>query len=300
MGYNRVEDEDMQLEDEFGDIIAKARAGNGLSVADLAAAVGLSEPDIREVESYRLIPKSVVTERLAAALGLAPAKLAAIPAGWTPPPVDPSNEAMLVHTVHVPYGAYGENAYILGCVRTRLAAAVDPGGAVDAFNEFLDVGKFTLERILITHAHPDHIGGLRDLAANRPGLIVMGAPRDREAIMEGVSADWRPAEDGSTFSMGELTVTSLCTPGHTPGSTCYAANGACFVGDTLFSGSIGRPASAIVYRQMLDGIRSKVLSLPGQTAILPSHGPATTVAEENAHNPFFSPALFTTAEYHEQ
>ena len=87
------------------------------------------------------------------------------------------------------------------------------------------------------------------------------------------------------MALGKLSVTPLATPGHTQGSTCYAINGACLVGDTLFAGSIGRPVCD--YTRMLAAIRSKVLSLPEDTDLLPGHGPATTVREEIGHNPFF-------------
>lgn len=276
----------MQLEDEFGDIIAKARLGNGLTRAKLADTAQLSERDIAAIESYQLIPDADAIDRLACALGLDAAKLVAIAEGsWAPVPVGVSDGALAVREVHVPFGAYGENAYVFGCASSRQGAVVDPGGAVDEIERQLRANGLDLKMILVTHAHADHTGGLRELVHKHPGVTVACSRYDRESVMRGLDADWNAAEDGSRIALGELTVALLATPGHTAGSMCYMVDGVCFVGDTLFAGSIGRPARD--YRQMLEAIRSKVLSLPEETVLLPGHGPATTVGEEKRHNPFF-------------
>jgi glyoxylase-like metal-dependent hydrolase (beta-lactamase superfamily II) len=276
----------MPLEDEFGDIVAKARIGNGLSATRLADLARVPEREIAEIESYRITPDIDTIKRLASALGLDADKLAATADGsWAPPPVDSSNESMIVRAVHVGYGSYGENAYLVGCRTTGRGAVVDPGGAVDDIERQLRANGVAAEMILITHAHADHTAGLQELSRRHPGVTVVCSALDRAAVMHSVSADWRPAEDGSSIALGKLSVTPLATPGHTQGSTCYAINGACFVGDTLFAGSIGRPTCD--YERMLSAVRSKVLSLPEYTVLLPGHGPATTVREEIGHNPFF-------------
>lgn len=277
----------MELEDEFGDIIAKARIGTGLTASQLADQSGLSERDIQDIESYRLTPGSDEIDALAVALGLSAPKLAGIAGGWTPPPLDPSNEAFRLTTIRVPYGPYAENAYILGCLHTNLAAVVDPGGGVDEITRTLAEQGLRLHCVLVTHGHADHIGGLSMLVKTQPEITVVSSRFDRNAVMAGVNASWEDPEDGGSFALGKLRITALLTPGHTPGSTCYKTPGACFVGDTLFAGSIGRPAGQRVYREMLDAIRFKVLTLPAETALLPGHGPATTVDEEKLHNPFF-------------
>ena len=278
----------MELEDEFGDIIAKARIGSGLSASQLADQAGLSERDIQDIESYRLTPDSDAIHALAVALGLDARKLAAIAGGWTPPPLDPTNEAFRLTSIRVPYGPYAENAYILGCQHTNLAAVVDPGGAIDEITRALAEQGLRLHCVLVTHGHADHIGGLRMLVKKTQHEITVVSSRfDRNAVMAGVNASWVDPEDGGSFALGKLWITVLLTPGHTSGSTCYAADEACFVGDTLFAGSIGRPAGPSAYREMLDAIRSKLLTLPAETALLPGHGPPTTVGEESQHNPFF-------------
>jgi glyoxylase-like metal-dependent hydrolase (beta-lactamase superfamily II) len=93
--------------------------------------------------------------------------------------------------------------------------------------------------------------------------------------------------DGDVFDVGDLAVQTLHTPGHTPGSVCYLTGLICFVGDTLFAGSLGRAGSRYAYHALLDSVRARLLGLPEMTALLPGHGPATTVGEELRHNPFF-------------
>lgn len=278
-----------KLEDELGDVIAKARVGQGCTVDQVAAMTGLSAHDIQGIESYRLRPSPEEVARLAEALSLDPRKLADLASdGWTPPPMGLPRNGMLVETAGVPYGGYTENCYILGCTETCAGAVVDPGGSADAIATRLEELGLSLELILITHAHADHIGGLRELVADSPkGIRLANHQLERDSVMRGLAAQWEPAKDGLPIQLGSLSITPLFTPGHTPGSTCYHAENVCFVGDTLFAGSIGRPADRQVFQQMLSDIQNKVLSLPEDTIILPGHGPATTVAEENAHNPFF-------------
>jgi glyoxylase-like metal-dependent hydrolase (beta-lactamase superfamily II) len=82
------------------------------------------------------------------------------------------------------------------------------------------------------------------------------------------------------------------TPGHTPGGVCYRLDDPghpiCFVGDTLFAGSIGRSNPSRLYQTHLDSVRTRLLTLAPEYRLWPGHGPATTVEEELDHNPFFT------------
>lgn len=275
-----------ELEDEFGDIVAKARRGLDYTADELAHLTTMTRRDIEDIEEYQLIPDTERLTALAEALSLDPRKLAIIAAGeWEPAPVDLEKLPVLVRRVMAPYGSYRENCFIIGCRNTSAAAIIDPGGVVDELLGAVDEDGLSLEMVLITHGHGDHVGGLAELVGARPGIKVFANPaetlllKDTEPIVH--------ADDGYEIRLGDLTVQALHTPGHTPGSTCYHTNGICLVGDTLFAGSIGRPGSHEVYERMLRSIREKVLSLPSETVILPGHGPVTTVGDELKHNPFF-------------
>ncbi len=280
--------ETAQLEDELGDVVAKARIGARCTVEQLAESTGLTAREIQSIESYELKPDEEQLAEIADALSLDRERLAEIAAdAWKPRPIDISRTNAIVESVVVPYGTYSSNCYVIGCAQTRAAAVVDPGGAVDQISKTLKEHQLTPHFVLVTHAHGDHIGGIRTFASLWPEVWVVSHQVERDSVTRGLRVRWEAAKDKVSFQVGNLTVTPLSTPGHTPGSTCYHIDGVCLVGDTLFAGSVGRPGGTEGYHQMLMDIRAKVLSLPDQTILLPGHGPPTTVGEEKAHNPFF-------------
>lgn len=277
----------MALEDEFGDIIAKARAGFGLSRAELAVRAELSEADISKMEAYDSIPSHDSVGRLSEALGLDAGKLDEIAnRGWSPASPDLSSAAFSVHMVRVPVGQYSENAYVVACNKTKHSAIVDPGGAADEILKIIQDHGLILILVLITHTHSDHIGGLPDILNAMPAAVVVSTQIDHKTVTFN-GTKWQSAEDGCSMKLGNLRITPLAAPGHTPGSVCYSLDGACFVGDTLFAGSIGRPMVKGGYAGMLESIKNKILALPPDTALLPGHGPTTTVTQERRNNPFF-------------
>ncbi len=80
----------------------------------------------------------------------------------------------------------------------------------------------------------------------------------------------------------------LHTPGHTDGSSCYLFDGTLFSGDTLFAASVGGAYGELsTYEDILNSVRSKLFTLPGETAVMPGHGPPTRIELEKEHNPFF-------------
>ena len=191
------------------------------------------------------------------------------------------------------------NCFIVGCETTKEAAVIDPGDEVDRILHALAKDSLTVKAILNTHGHFDHVAGNRRLKSvtGSPLMIHrLDAPMlkslSQSAAAWGLQAEDSPApdrllEDGDTVAFGEITFSVLHTPGHTPGGVSFHSDGAVFVGDTLFSGSIGRtdfPGGN--YDQILESIRRKLFVLGDDVVAYTGHGPETTIGREKRSNPF--------------
>ncbi|MBV6468361.1 MAG: Hydroxyacylglutathione hydrolase [Nitrospirae bacterium] len=276
----------MPLEDELSDIIKKARLGRQRSVAEVARAAGLVEEDLAELERGRAPSGAAQVASVAKALGLKPDALVEVAQGWTPE-AQPASTAH-VETVLGSIGGYEVKGYV---VHDRgEAILVDTAYNPDAMLALLTSRQLTLRAICLTHGHSDHAEGIERILRTRPVPVYLG-PEDLNLL------HWRPPQDilqvprnGESLQVGGLTVRFMTTPGHTPGGICYRAEQAgqplCFVGDTLFAGSIGRSNPAGLYAAHLDSVRRQVLTLEADTRLHPGHGPSTTVREELVHNPF--------------
>jgi glyoxylase-like metal-dependent hydrolase (beta-lactamase superfamily II) len=172
------------------------------------------------------------------------------------------------------------------------AVIIDTGYNATAMVSTLADRRLRLVAICLTHGHADHADGLDVILDHQRAPVYLG-PEDRALLSWAPPAQaFTPADDGATIAVGRRTVRCLTTPGHTPGGICYLVEDPqaplCFVGDTLFAGSIGRSNPRSLYRTHLDSVRGRVLALSPDHRLLPGHGPATTVAEEREHNPFAS------------
>ena len=281
----------MGLEDEFTDIIKKSRNGQSLSVDDLAKKSGLGAGEVSELEAGTRRASKDEVQALAKSLGLRPGPLGEIAnEAWTPHVVPASLRE--VHTIVGEIGGYEVKGYVLFDSDAKEALLIDTGYDAPAVLSFLDQKGLQLKGVCLTHGHTDHAGGLDQILAAWKVPVYLG--------QEDVSlAPWLPAknllvdpEEGTTLQAGRYTLECLITPGHTPGGICYQVkNGqqdVCFVGDTLFAGSIGRANPLTLYQTHLESVRKRVLQLPNTTILMPGHGPATTVVEEIQHNPFAS------------
>ena len=276
-----------QLEDEFGDIVGKARRGQEIAVAALADRVGLTAGDIAKIEDYELVPAADVIEGLAQALGLHPGKLqtSAAQAFF---PSDPAGRSITGAQVEMMVLGSGflMNGYIIGCAATGRAAIIDPGFDADKILQRLVASGLTVEQILLTHGHQDHISALAEIsqATNAPTRIHSG-----DLALTGSLAGQIEGElaEGDVVSIGELRFEVRATPGHTAGGISLVHGEMAFVGDALFAGSLGGTRSVDNYRMQRQAVAEKLLGLDANVALFPGHGPATTVGEEREHNPFF-------------
>jgi glyoxylase-like metal-dependent hydrolase (beta-lactamase superfamily II) len=278
----------MQLEDDLSDILKKARTGQGLSVNDLVRATGLSGEDVTTLERGGPPHNRADIRKLAKALGLRSAPLEQVAIDkWEPAP---QHMPVGIETIHGSINGYGVQGYILHDEGEALL--IDTAYNAPAMIAWLESHRVRLTGICLTHGHADHAEGIQEFLARWQVPVYLGA-HDVSLL------HWKPSQDrlaapndGQTISIGRLRVHCLATPGHTPGGICYRIDAGsqpvCFVGDTLFAGSIGRSNPHTLYRTHLDSVRQRVLKLPEDCILLPGHGPATTVREELDHNPFAS------------
>jgi glyoxylase-like metal-dependent hydrolase (beta-lactamase superfamily II) len=197
-----------------------------------------------------------------------------------------------------------KNGYLLACPRTGKAAYIDPGDEVEEMLSWFEGQGLELAAILNTHAHMDHICGIRRLKERRDVPVYLHAADEflynalsQQGEWFGFRYDPAPPVDrylaeGDVIPLGDLQIRVLHTPGHSPGSVSLVVGQHVFCGDLIFSGSVGRtdlPGGDP--RLLLRMIREKILSLTDSTVLHPGHGPATTVGRERVTNPFLNGEL---------
>jgi hydroxyacylglutathione hydrolase len=170
-------------------------------------------------------------------------------------------------------GPYGTNAYGVVCRKTGESLIVDAPADV---SEIIANLKGTRPRyILLTHDHPDHTGVLEPL---RSQLKVPLATHQQNSSRLKTPPEMI-LKDGDRLSLGNLNFEVLYTPGHTPGSLCFNFGKYLFAGDTIFPGGPGHTNSPENFKQILDSITGKILTLPVDTILYPGHGLETTIAQ---------------------
>jgi hydroxyacylglutathione hydrolase len=197
-------------------------------------------------------------------------------------------------------GVFAENCWIVGSRRTGEAICIDPGDQPDEILALaLDMGV-AIKRIANSHAHIDHILGVRGVQRSTGAQFLLhegdlGIARDsgrHAAMMLGREDEPAPdpdafLADGDVVEVEGLKLRVIHTPGHTQGSVSFYTEGMLFSGDTLFRGSIGRtdlPGGN--YEQEMASIVDKLLALPDDTVVLPGHMEETRIGHERKTNPF--------------
>lgn len=190
--------------------------------------------------------------------------------------------------------------YLIGDDETRKVMVVDPAWDIPGILDYVDREDLQLTGALVTHYHPDHIGGqifghkitgISDLIGRR-GVKIHANKVESEGIraVSGISAsDMIEHDGGDIVDVGNVGVRLLHTPGHTPGSQCFLVESSLISGDTLFIGGCGRvdlPGGNA--EQMYYSLCNVLAKLPHQTKLYPGHDyankPVSTIGEEMREN----------------
>jgi glyoxylase-like metal-dependent hydrolase (beta-lactamase superfamily II) len=214
----------------------------------------------------------------------------------------------MIEIITLVLGPVETNTYIVADPSSREAVVIDPAWEGEKIARRASQRGWTIRQLWLTHAHFDHLGGAAGIAKQvTPAPPVALHPQDMPlwsvnggAALFGMQVDPGPRpsiqlEAGQVLQIGSLQFEVRHAPGHTLGHVVFysPAEQIVFCGDVIFAGSIGRtdlPGGD--YRQLLDSIRTQILSLPDETRLLSGHGPGSTVGQEKRSNPFLTDLLF--------
>ena len=191
-----------------------------------------------------------------------------------------------IHTLTL--GAYQVNCYVVHQEDSDHCVVIDPGYEPHRILAFLQQNQLQLDAILLTHGHFDHVGGVRELAADTDCKVYLDTAE--EQLPPQITAGALFYTDNYPVN-GQLQIAGidflvLHTPGHTPGSVCLLTEDALFSGDTLFAGSCGRtdfPGGD--WNTIVNSLR-RLRDLPGNYRVFPGHAQATTLDLERRSNPY--------------
>jgi len=211
----------------------------------------------------------------------------------------------------VPVTPFQQNCTVMWCEETMRGAVSDPGGDIEQIEKAIEDNGVTVEKILVTHGHMDHAGGVAELA-ERLGVPIEGPHEADQFLIDGLAESGakygltyaRPftpdrwLKDGDTVSFGNETMSVRHCPGHTPGHVIFhdARAKVAIVGDVLFQGSIGRsdlPGGD--HDTLINSIRTQLWPLGDETTFVSGHGGLSTFGQERQTNPFVADQLLPLA-----
>jgi glyoxylase-like metal-dependent hydrolase (beta-lactamase superfamily II) len=203
----------------------------------------------------------------------------------------------LLYLKQMELGPMQNYVYLVGDPSTKECVAVDPAWEIDTIVETAEHDEMTIIGALITHTHPDHVGG-RIFGMDIPGVesflervsVKVYVNKAEGEFMKGYGSDLVRVDGGTELRVGRMTITLLHTPGHTPGSQCFLIDGRLISGDTLFIGGCGRTDLPGGDPEALYlSLTERLGRLPDETLLLPGHnygGSSSTIGDEKRGNPY--------------
>ncbi|MFP6901548.1 MAG: MBL fold metallo-hydrolase [Opitutales bacterium] len=265
------------IEDFHEDIIGKAARGLGVPRNELADKANLS------VERVHALLGGAVDEEairaVAPILGLDGEKLVvSANKAWRPQ----DREVDGLFQANTPYHDMLVNAFLLWDPASQQAAVFDTGTDCGPILEQISQRNLSVEAVLLTHTHGDHVADLDRLLGETGHPTVYANRLEPHPGAELIDEGW-------TLEIGALSLRALLTSGHSIGGTTYLVDGlsqpVAVVGDALFAGSMGGGMTS--FADALRNNREKLMTLPDDTIVCPGHGPVSTIGEEKQANPFF-------------
>lgn len=203
---------------------------------------------------------------------------------------------------NMPSGMLMVNTYLVIDENTKKGFIVDPGGFDKKLCSVVEQSGISLEYIILTHGHVDHIGGVEDYRKKFPQIKVVAAKAELEMLK---NPDFNMSSmmgmfpvslvpdvtvvEGDCISVGDIDMRFVMTPGHSPGGMCIIIDKekVVFSGDTLFAQSIGRTDfPGCSFEKLINSIKEKLFILDDDTVVYPGHMNSTSIGFEKRHNPF--------------
>ena len=199
-----------------------------------------------------------------------------------------------IHTL--PLGDYQTNTYIVYDDAASGCVVIDPGYHAAVILKKVQSLGLTVDAILLTHGHFDHVGAVEDIV-EATGCKLWMSESDWSQFPNPVTAYFYPiancdftevsfCEEGEVIHGGGLSFHAIHTPGHTHGSMCFRCDHVLFTGDTLFAGSCGRTDLPGGNAKLLRESLSRLGEMDGFLLVYPGHGESTTLAQEKLYNPY--------------